>query len=621
MMWRHRRFWLLLSAVLLMKDAAGQDAWDSVAQPVKAPYLHRRPEVEDFSSSVVAMETSSVVSDQDVKFSEVDVQSNWASGSQQGSSEVLIERESAGPYRSVVHRDQKFPGAVSETQLLASSSVDAWSSEPSVALETTELSSSLFKQGQLHQGSSVGLDSVSRAQGFQRPYTGSWVQKETVQSGPSHRVPSSGQTTRPPYRGPSHHPRGPQRGLPLHSRPLSKTDPGFVPQTKLSLSSLASESLGVGPARDPQQSDRWPPTWVASKWQPSNPQSEMWGSGVPSTGYDVDGDDAQKRHGFPGRPHSQDMHKGQHSGPYRPWEQSQRWGSGVPSTGYDVDGDDARKKHWFPGRPHSQDMHKGQHSGPYRPWEQSQRWGSGVPSIGYDVDGDDSRKRHGFPGRPHSQDMHKGQHSGPYRPWEQSQRWGSGVPSTGYDVDGDDARKRHGFPGRPHSQDMHKGQHSGPYRPWEQSQRWGSGVPSTGYDVDGDDARKRHGFPGRPHSQDMHKGQHPGPYRPWEQSQRWGSGVPSTGYDVDGDDVPKRHWFPGRPHSQDMHKGQHSGPYRPWEQSQRWGSGVPSTGYDVDGDDVPKRHWFPGRPHAQDMLKGQSSGPYRPPGQTAQSQV
>ncbi|XP_076875893.1 uncharacterized protein LOC143525610 isoform X1 [Brachyhypopomus gauderio] len=577
MMWRHRRFWLLLSAVLLMKDAAGQDvAWDSVAQPVKAPYLHRRPEVEDFSSSVIAMETSSVVSDQDVKFSEVDVQSNWASGSQQGSSEFLIERESAGPYRSVVHRDQKFPGAVSETQLLASSSVDAWSSEPSVALETTELSSSLFKQGQLHQGSSVGLDSVSRAQGFQRPYTGSWVQKETVQSGPSHKVPSSGQTTRPPYRGPSHHhPRGPQRGLPLHSRPLSKTDPGFVPQTKLSLSSLASESLGVGPARDPQQSDRWPPTLVASKWQPSNPQSEMWGSGVPSTGYDVDGDDAQKRHGFPGRPHSQDMHKGQHSGPYRPWQwspQSHMWGSGVPSTGYDVDGDDARKRHWFPGRPHSQDMHKGQHSGPYRPWEQSQRWGSGVPSIGYDVDGDDSRKRHGFPGRPHFQDMHKGQHSGPYRPWEQSQRWGSGVPSTGYDVDGDDARKRHGFPGRPHSQDMHKGQHSGPYRPWEQSQRWGSGVPSTGYDVDGDDARKRH-------------------------------------------------WFPGRPHSQDMHKGQHSGPYRPWEQSQRWGSGVPSTGYDVDGDDVPKRHWFPGRPHAQDMLKGQSSGPYRPPGQTAQSQV
>ncbi|XP_076869771.1 uncharacterized protein LOC143521077 isoform X2 [Brachyhypopomus gauderio] len=364
MMWR---FWFLLSAVLLVKDAGGRYVkWDSVAWPKKVNYPSYQPEEEDFSSSVVAMESSSVVSEQDMKFGEDD-QSNWASSSQQGFSEVVTGSESAGPYRTVVQYD---PGDVSETHHLGS--VETWSFKPNVALETPELSSSLFEQGHLYQGSS-----------------GVWVPRESVQSGLGHqgpyRVPSPGQSTRPPHRGLSHpHPQGPQHGRPFHSRPRSKA-PAFLPQMKSSLSSLASENLGVGSARDPQKSSRRHPPWVEGKWQPSSRHSEMWGSGVPTTSYLFNGDDARKKHGFRGPPYSHDMHKGQHSGLYRPWEhsQTQLWGSGVPTTYPQTDWDDAHKRHRFPGHPHTQDMHKGHSSGPYHPsgqTAQSQLWGSHVTS-------------------------------------------------------------------------------------------------------------------------------------------------------------------------------------------------------------------------------------------------
>ncbi|XP_076844079.1 uncharacterized protein LOC143488957 [Brachyhypopomus gauderio] len=315
MMYSHRRFWLLLSAVLLIKYAEGQDA----------TYHPTQPGVEDLSSSVVTMGSSSVVSEQDLKFSEDDIQSDWALSSQQGFSDFLTaESESPGSFRSVLQSDQMFPGAVPDAQFLGSSYVETWSSEPNGALETPNLSSSHFEQGELYQGS-VSLDSVSRAQGFPNLNPGVWVPREMVQSGPSHHggymVPSSGQSTRPPYRGPSHpRPQSPHRGLPLRRRPLSKP-PAFLPQTKLSLSSLASESFSVGSARDPQQSSRRHPPWVPGKWQQSSPHSEMWGSGGPAS-YQFNSGNARRKHRFPGRLYSRDMHKGKPSRRYHPWERS-----------------------------------------------------------------------------------------------------------------------------------------------------------------------------------------------------------------------------------------------------------------------------------------------------------
>ncbi|XP_035389467.1 DNA-directed RNA polymerase II subunit RPB1-like [Electrophorus electricus] len=165
MMWWSRRFWLLLTALLLVKDAEGYRVWNEnpLGQPGNAT------DMGDLPSSVASMESSSPFLQQGLESSENEAaKSRWASSSGKGFSEDLTEIGTAGYYQSVLQSGQKLPETVTQTQLQGPSSHEHTGGN--VALNTP-LSSRLFPQGRLYHGSSDGVDTDSSAQGFRSPYT------------------------------------------------------------------------------------------------------------------------------------------------------------------------------------------------------------------------------------------------------------------------------------------------------------------------------------------------------------------------------------------------------------------------------------------------------------------
>ncbi|XP_076829009.1 uncharacterized protein LOC143475146 [Brachyhypopomus gauderio] len=648
MMWWSRRFWLLLTAILTLRDAESYREWNKnpvhhsydvpelayVDQPEKVTYLPYQAYLEDFS--VASMQGSSVTFQQDLESDEVG-QLRWDPSSEMGSSKLLVEEEPLA-YQSMFQGGEGFPGVLTESQMLGSSGNSerlfegqTFESVPS----TPEFSRSFFQEGYLSQGSLDDFDSYN-GQGFPSPYTGAWVDETHVQSDPiyegNYRAPYMGQSMyipsemHHPFKGvnsPSRHQGHPQRHVhPLHSWPVSKP-PSFLPQVKVSLSSLAGDKPDLQQsAKGSQQSGSRPP-YGDHSWVGSTDGSQMWGS---TTSHHTGRNDAHSSHSFPGHAQFQNVHKGKAPGPVQPSKphvHSHKQGPGVTTSSHHTGRDDAHGSPSFPGHAQSQNLHEGKPSGLHlhsEPQGHSHMPGTGMTSSSHQT-GMDAHKSHGFPGHVNPQVMHESKPSGSHRHSEQqghSHMPGTGMTSSSHQT-GVDAHKSHGFPGHVNPQVMHESKPSGSHRHSEQqghSHMPGTGMTSSIHQTATDDAHKSHGFPGHVNPQVMHESKPSGLHlhsEPQGHSHMPGTGMTSSSHQT-GMDAHKSHGFPGHVNPQVMHESKPSGSHRHSEQqghSHMPGTGMTSSIHQTATDDAHKSHGFPGHVNPQVMHESKPSGSHR----------
>ncbi|XP_076829062.1 uncharacterized protein LOC143475187 [Brachyhypopomus gauderio] len=649
MMWWSRRFWLLLTAILTLRDAESYREWNKnpvhhsydvpelayVDQPEKVTYLPYQAYLEDFS--VASMQGSSVTFQQDLESDEVG-QLRWDPSSEMGSSKLLVEEEPV-EYQSMFQGGEGFPGVLAESQMLGTSgnSETLFEGQTFESLPSTpEFSRSFFQEGYLSQGSLDYFDSYN-GQGFPSPYTGAWVDETHVQSDPiyegNYRAPYMGQSMyipsemHHPFKGvnsPSRHQGHPQRHVhPLHSWPVSKP-PSFLPQVKVSLSSLAGDKPDLQQSvKGSQQSGSRPP-YGDHSWVGSTDGSQMWGS---TTSHHTGRNDAHSSHSFPGHMQSQNVHKGKPPGPVQPSKphvHSHKQGPGVTTSSHHTGRDDAHTSHSFPGHMQSQNVHKGKLSGPVQPSKphaHSHMQGPGVTTSSHHSGRHDSHSSHSFPGHMQSQNVHKGKPPGPVQPSKphvHSHKQGPGVTTSSHHTGRDDAHRSHSFPGHMQSQNVHKGKPSGPVQPSKphvHSHMQGPGVTTSTHQTGKDDSHRSHSFPGPVYPQAVHEGKLFGPVqqsKPHVHSHMQGPGVTTSSHQTGRDDAHRSHSFPGHVQSQNVHKGKPSGPVQPSKphvHSHMQGPGVTTSTHQTGKDDSHRSHSFPGPVYPQAVHEGKLFGP------------
>ncbi|XP_076859391.1 uncharacterized protein LOC143512682 [Brachyhypopomus gauderio] len=273
MMWWCRRHWLLLTAVFLLRTADGlvvrnkrvplslygATVSGSVAQHQGVHDLPYVTKTAGSAPSVAGMQSRSVLPQQvsDPSWTQV-VQSSCGSSDQMVLPGSETASGSAGIYQSVFQSGQQVPGHVTQAQLPGSSGnveTHFQGQGSKSVLGNPQVSSNLFQQGALHQGSSDSLATVSSAQGFPSWSTGSKGHATSVQSAPNNQgvywTLTSGQSTYLP-------PENPQPPTHVPSQPQSY--PQFL---------LPSDSQTVGVSASTSQQGSSGGQYQSSSWSAS----------------------------------------------------------------------------------------------------------------------------------------------------------------------------------------------------------------------------------------------------------------------------------------------------------------------------------------------------------------